>query len=715
MPSIQQQASNEKNNLIALQSVLDDYLCQRLSFGELRTRWIEALSDNPNLRAAALRLLYKQPLRAHLDDGKILSLKRIVEAAIDEDPEDWTVELEEHLGTLPTPIPQPGKAGVIGRVSEDLKRNMSAEKRPPVNKPRPTARSSSQADGSRATLRQGHVLMNRFVLEEPLGRGLTGVVYRARDRMRERAHASTDEIALKVLRGDMRGDQRRIDALQQEALLTQSLSHPNIVRVYDYYEDGDTRFLTMELLRGDLLKAVLSRTRPGAVPRKRAFRIIEGMCLGLAYAHAKGCVHADFKPGNVVLTQAGDAKILDFGLAHAAPSGTRFGEKSADSGISASRANTPAYASCNRLEGGAPAFSDDVYSLSCVIYEMLAGYHPYQRRLATEAREAGLKPGRIEGLTDVQWRTLEAGLRLSSTSTGGAPEVHDLLTAFRDPVTPIPEHVRAANKDPVERKRPRQRRLAPLFTAFLLGAGLVLAIMTFGLWPIDSRDVALPGESRVVQRDLSTLDVPDAPADKPGTASLAESLPEVKSDSSVDGAGPAVTPTARTSQSVASEADTPEQMFTAGIAPDVMADSPTQPDELRAEDAVSPSANSEEANAAPADVPAFQLSSSVYSINEGDTALVVEVIRQGNVSAPTYIKLTTRPGTARANLDFVPLESSFLGFRAGEANKTVFIPIIADAVKEGDELFEIALITTNAEMILTEPSSATVIIIDDDA
>ena len=72
MRSIQHKLSSAKNNLNALQSNLDDYLCQRLSFDELRTRWIAALSDNPNLRAAALRLLYRRPLRDHLEDGKIL-------------------------------------------------------------------------------------------------------------------------------------------------------------------------------------------------------------------------------------------------------------------------------------------------------------------------------------------------------------------------------------------------------------------------------------------------------------------------------------------------------------------------------------------------------------------------------------------------------------------------------------------------------------------
>ncbi len=254
-----------------------------------------------------------------------------------------------------------------------------------------------------------------------------------------------------------------------------------------------------------------------------------------------------------------------------------------------------------------------------------------------------------------------------------------------------------------------------MFTAFVVGVSFVVAITALGLWPVDSRQTASLGESAVVQSDLSTLGVPEVPADETGAASRVESLPDAQDESPVEEAVPAAGQTPRVSESVTGETDAPEKASTASLTRDVTADPPTQPEEIQSEDAVSSSAASEEANAAPSDVPAFHLGSSVYSINEGGTALAVEVARRGDVSVPTYIKLSTRPGTARANLDFVPLESSFLGFKAGEANKTIFIPIVADAVKEGDELFEIGLTTTNAEMVLAEPSSATVIIIDDDA
>ena len=101
MQPIQREQCNERTNLDELQSTLDDYLGDRLSFDELRTRWITGLADNPDMRGGALRLLYKQPLSEHLAEEKILSLKRIVETAIDDDPEDWTIDLRQTIRRLP--------------------------------------------------------------------------------------------------------------------------------------------------------------------------------------------------------------------------------------------------------------------------------------------------------------------------------------------------------------------------------------------------------------------------------------------------------------------------------------------------------------------------------------------------------------------------------------------------------------------------------------
>src|SRR4029079_11688214 len=104
-----------------------------------------------------------------------------------------------------------------------------------------------------------------------------------------------------------------------EASKAQSLAHPNVVTVFDFDLMGATPFITMELLEGSPLEGVIANARPGGVSRAKALPILRGIAEGLAYAHRKGIVHSDLKPGNVFLVEDGTPKILDFGIARAIP------------------------------------------------------------------------------------------------------------------------------------------------------------------------------------------------------------------------------------------------------------------------------------------------------------------------------------------------------------------------------------------------------------
>ncbi|MDH3304969.1 MAG: protein kinase [Gammaproteobacteria bacterium] len=697
MQPIRHEQRSEQTNLNKLQASLDDHLSNRLSFDELRMQWITSLAGNPEMRGGALRLLYNPPLGERLADVKILSLKRIVETAIDDDPEDWTVEMAGQESTAASPVLASRKSGKARGPADIVKANPAEDLAP------------------------GRVLMDRFVLEEPLGRGGSGVVYRARDRLRQRSNAVTNEIALKVLGGNFCADAQRLDPLQHEALLTQGLSHPNIVRVYDFHRDGETRFLTMELLEGHLLRSLFARIQPSVVSKDRAVKIIEGMCLGLAYAHSKGFVHADFKPGNVFLTAEDEPKILDFGLAHFTKPKAQTGDTPSPSNGMTLRATTPAYASCNRLEGGDPAFSDDVYSLSCVIYELLAGRHPYQRKSATEARKLGLKPVRIDGLTDVQWRTLLAGLRFSSSD--GATQVHDILTAFRAPSTTKPARV------PATKRKGRSWTLTATAAGFVIGAGLVLAMTLLGIKPIDARYVELARESRFGQFLQSTFGYPkdetgpseviSSPGTSPGVETLTSAL--VVESELAPAAQEAETGTSESELSllVPEAADLGESAAVdvggtdIGRANEWIAVQGAD-DDLSVDVASTESAEEVLPAAATAGVTSFQLGSAVYSIGENGQALPVEIYRQGNLAIPASVELTTYAGSAESAVDFMDFDRYDIRFAVGEASKTVFIPIVADALPERSEAFRIALSNSLGEDMLTEGSTATVVIIDDD-
>lgn len=694
MQPIGNQPSNDQTNLDVLQSSLDDYVSKRVSFDELRTKWITRLAGRPGMRAGALRLLYKQPLSEHLAEAKILSLKRIVEAGIDDDPEDWTVEMEARSSTEPSLDPVRQNVPAVRRFTEVASTTSSDEVLPGSDGRRPTSQVTSPKNGSHEMLAPGYVLKDRFLIAQPLGRGGSGDVYRARDRLRAHANAASIEIALKVLRKDSRTDPWRLDALQQEALLTQSLSHPNIVRVYDFHKDGETRFLTMELLEGDLLKTLFSRIQPSVISRERSAKIIKGMCLGLAHAHANGFVHADFKPGNVFLTVADEPKILDFGLAPFTASGSQAGGPWSKPGNAALRAITPAYASCNRLDGGVPAFSDDVYSLSCVIYELLAGRHPYQRKSATEAGELQLKPSRIDGLTNLQWRTLASGLQLASGH--GVTEVHDILAAFTaqsaPKPAPKPARVPVAKDVPIAKKKARSWTPLAAAVAFLFGAGLVLAMMLLGIQPIDARYVDLARESTFIRFVQSTLGNPKDEKEKREAGTSPTTSPDVESDSATLVVDSAVTPSA---QGLDTGVNKPDAWVPALADGDIgetseVSSVPVEGDELATEASstdltdltdLTDSTESTESTELPKDVmtaaagiPGFQLGSAEYYVEENGQALAVDIYRQGNLSIPASVELTTYAGSAESDVDFADFQRHEVFFAAGETSKTIFVP-----------------------------------------
>ncbi|MEM1230759.1 MAG: serine/threonine-protein kinase [Pseudomonadota bacterium] len=277
----------------------------------------------------------------------------------------------------------------------------------------PDARSSPApaptTDGA-GQLAKGVRIKDRFVIEGVLGRGGMGVVYAARDLRKEEAADRDPYVALKVLGESFRRDRRMMIAMQREARKAQTLAHPNIATVYDFDRDGELVFLTMELLQGDPLDAFI-RKHPEGVPVEQARHIIRGLCLGLAYAHNKGIVHSDFKPGNVFLSRDNRTRILDFGIARAAPVDA-VDETSADTQFDAGTlgALTPAYASCEMFEGAAPHPADDVYALAVVCYQLLTGRHPFAGKPAPKAREEGLAPQPVRGLKRREWRALERAL-----------------------------------------------------------------------------------------------------------------------------------------------------------------------------------------------------------------------------------------------------------------------------------------------------------------
>ncbi|MBA3563423.1 MAG: serine/threonine protein kinase [Gammaproteobacteria bacterium] len=230
-----------------------------------------------------------------------------------------------------------------------------------------------------------------------IGKGGMGAVYGARDLRKEEAQDRDPYVAIKVLGDEFRQHPDSLKALQREARKSQQLAHPNIITVFDFDRDGTTVFMTMELLKGQPLDKIIG-LHPQGLPRKQALRIAEQMAKGLAYAHEKHIVHSDFKPGNVFLEPDGRTKVLDFGIARAVPSRSFAAGATTVFDAGQLGALTPSYASREMLNGELPAPSDDVYALAIVVYELLTGVHPFNRKHANQAKLEGLRPRHVKGL-----------------------------------------------------------------------------------------------------------------------------------------------------------------------------------------------------------------------------------------------------------------------------------------------------------------------------
>jgi serine/threonine protein kinase len=258
-----------------------------------------------------------------------------------------------------------------------------------------------------AQLYPGSILRDRFVLVEELGRGGMGVVYKAYDR--SRGDVKDRYVAIKVLNEEFKRHPLAVRSLQREARKAQRLAHPNIVGVHDFDRDGGNVYMVMEYLSGRSLDQVLKEDGQRGIPAGPAKEIIKGLAAALSYAHEQDIVHCDFKPSNAFLLRDGKVKVLDFGIARAAPSVAEKGDTTLfDAGDLG--AISPAYASLEMLQREQPDVRDDIYSFACVSYELLTGCHPYQRLDAVRAYQAGLEPRRLGKMSRREWRALKRGL-----------------------------------------------------------------------------------------------------------------------------------------------------------------------------------------------------------------------------------------------------------------------------------------------------------------
>jgi len=322
----------------------------------------QILPDHPSYTEACLMLTDALESEGHVD----LAARKLDER-VQRGADVITPDLLWRLAELWEKANEPGRAlDVLEKLRQDeptwpelgaridaLRRRLSSERTPPTGR----ASAGGRASGIARPDESG----GRYELIEQIGRGGMGVVYRARDKRLGR------EVALKRLPDNLRDHPAAVQLFLREARASASLNHPNIVTVHDADQEGDTYFITMELLEGDPLHVILRRAN--RLSARDTARLGVQICAGLEYAHERRIVHRDIKTSNLFFTRGKVVKIMDFGLAkmleEVRRSATVIG-------------GTPYYMAPEQAAGENVDARADLYALGVTFFELVTGAVPFR-------------------------------------------------------------------------------------------------------------------------------------------------------------------------------------------------------------------------------------------------------------------------------------------------------------------------------------------------
>jgi serine/threonine protein kinase len=319
----------------------------------------------------------------------------------------------------------------------------------------------------------------RYRLGETLGRGGMATVYDGVDERLERP------VAVKVLRAELAARPEVRERFDAEARIAARLCHPNVVAVYDSGVDAGAPWIVMERLPGETLA---DRLRAGPLDPAEACRIAGDVLAALGAAHAAGVLHRDVKPGNVLLTADGRAKVADFGIAKTAEAATRGDLTGAGSLL-----GTPAYLAPERIDGQPATSRSDLYAVGVVLYEALTGRRPfagdtpvataYNVQHADVPPLTGVDPALAAAVTRAMSRDparRPASAEAMAASLGVAPETLVLTLSPPAEETVVLERSQLVPPPPAAPVRPPVRAMVAAATVGLLVFLVVAAIVDRG-------------------------------------------------------------------------------------------------------------------------------------------------------------------------------------------------------------------------------------------
>jgi len=315
----------------------------------------------------------------------------------------------------------------------------------------------------------------RFELQEELGRGAYGVVFRAMQTDLQR------EVALKVLRPrDGELSTVELERFLREGASVARLQHPNVVKVFGIGRHKDLYVLSMELVKGQSLKAFRKAQPEGRLPWREAVQIVLGVLAGVEHAHKHGIVHRDLKPANVLIEGDATPRVIDFGLAKDLETDLNLTQGSAAVG-------SPAYLSPEQLKHGSKTADErcDVFSVGVMLYELLAGTRPWTAKtrndlFLTMLRDAPIPlPEELElpdGLADAVMRLLaQDPATRTPTARAARKALQEVLDGKAQAASARPARTRRGTKATRSVGRPEPATSPPL-GLILGGVGLLAAL-----------------------------------------------------------------------------------------------------------------------------------------------------------------------------------------------------------------------------------------------